>query len=529
MNWTRRGLSLFSLFICSSMLAVAIAPQHADASSESAKLSNIKEVIASAGFWGGSSFALGKEGTVWAWGSNYSGQFANGTAGPEGWTITPHRLTALEHTKQLVIGNGYNMALKENGTVTVWGGFNKETTEEPGTQNKVLLPQPVNGLTEVVQITAGVSGSLALKKDGSLMQWEMPKTSSVGYSTLPSAFKVNGITGVQNIESGIFHAAIKENGTLWIWNGNSNSDQSDKSKMSETPIPVPNLYHVKTMDLEGDSLIALTDSGSVWTTVGDWSTPSGISIRKMTGLTGIVSIQTGNGLNLVRNRKGEYWIWKSGTPMQGLQKITALSGLSKLTLDLNGLVGIKKDGTVWSWRQNYTAEKLTFTVPKQIKGLKSPLSFATGENSKYAVLNNGTVAAWGTNMFGQLGISALDSRPFTPSPVLKPVTLLINGRSIDTEQSPIFKDGYVLVPIRPVAEALGYSVIWDGITKLIKDGKPSILIQNDEISIEGGPSYILKQSSLNVSYTLLVPINALSKVMGISAKWDNDRYQLTLE
>ncbi|MCL6603614.1 MAG: hypothetical protein K6T94_12120 [Paenibacillus sp.] len=519
MDWTRRGLSLFSLFICSSMLAVAITPQHADASSESAKLSNIKEVIASAGFWGGSSFALGKEGSVWAWGSNYSGQFANGTAGPEGWTITPHRLTALEHTKQIVIGYGYNMALKEDGTVTVWGGFKKETTEEPGTQNKVLLPQSIGGLTEVVQITAGVSGSLALKKDGSLMQWEMPETSSVGYPTLPSAFKVNGITDVQRIESGMFNAALKENGTLWIWNGNSNS----------TPIPVPNLYHVKTMDVEGDSLIALTDSGSVWATVGDWSTPSGISIRKMTGLTGIVSIQTGNGLNLVQNRKGEYWIWKSGTPLQGLQKITALRGLSKLTLDLNGLVGIKKDGTVWSWRQNYTTEKLTFIVPKQIKGLQSPLSFATGEDSKYAVLKNGTVAAWGTNMFGQLGISALDSRPFTPSPVLKPVDLLVNGKSIDSVQPPIFKDGYVLVPIRPVAEELGYSVIWDGSTKLIKDGKSSILIKNDQISIEGGPSYVLKQPSLEVSYTLLVPINALSKVMGISAKWDSDRYQLTLE
>ncbi|QWU13537.1 hypothetical protein [Paenibacillus sophorae] len=86
-----------------------------------AKLSGIKEIAAEPGFWGGSAFALGIDGTVWSWGSNYSGQFANGTAGPANWSNAPHRVAGLEGTKKLVLGGNYYMALNQNGTVKAWG------------------------------------------------------------------------------------------------------------------------------------------------------------------------------------------------------------------------------------------------------------------------------------------------------------------------------------------------------------------------------------------------------------------------
>lgn len=85
-----------------------------------------------------------------------------------------------------------------------------------------------------------------------------------------------------------------------------------------------------------------------------------------------------------------------------------------------------------------------------------------GENSKYAVLKDGTAVAWGTNRFGQLGISAVDSRPFTISPILKPVTVIVDGQKMDSAQSAIFMDGSVKVPIRDVAESLGYTLSLEG-------------------------------------------------------------------
>ncbi|OMD78745.1 hypothetical protein [Paenibacillus odorifer] len=121
MHLFSRKLRLFSLLVCSSLVTALSVPQVISAAPSPGKLGGIKEIVASPGFWGGSSFAVGTDGNVWSWGSNVFGQFANGTAGPEGWTITPHRIAGLEHTKQLAIGEAYYVALNEDGTVNGLG------------------------------------------------------------------------------------------------------------------------------------------------------------------------------------------------------------------------------------------------------------------------------------------------------------------------------------------------------------------------------------------------------------------------
>lgn len=534
MNLFSRKLKAFSLAICSVIVATLFFPQGMSAATSTGKLSGIKEIVASSGFWGGSSFALGKDGTVWVWGSNVFGQFANGTAGPEGWTITPGRIPALDHTKQLVIGSrGYYLALKEEGTVTVWGDYpnhSSELTENGslGRQRKVLLPQAISGMTDVVTITSGSHNTLALKKDGSVLQWVSPERAQ-SVPELPAATKVKGLSGVKWIGSGDYHAAIKDNGTLWLWAANQ---QSHPEGITVDPRPIKDLYHVKSVSMSGSSLAALTESGSVWTTISNENN-NFITMKKMKGLSDIVSIQTKNGLNVAKNKKGEYWVWKADTLLKDLQKITAVNQISKLSLDLDGLVAVKKDGTVWTWQRNSSIENtLGFTQPKQIKGLRDPLSFAMGENSKYAVLKDGTAVAWGTNMFGQLGISALDSRPFTVSPVLKPVAVIVNGKKVDSIQPAIFLDGSVRVPLRDVAESLGYTLSWNGNLKLSKVGKDGstkeIIYSEDKFINHDGSSIMLQPRAINVSYTLLVPAAALAKALGASAEWDSNLYQLTL-
>lgn len=116
-------------------------------------------------------------------------------------------------------------------------------------------------------------------------------------------------------------------------------------------------------------------------------------------------------------------------------------------------------------------------------------------------------------MFGQLGISALDSRPFTVSPILKPVTVIVDGKKIDSAQSAIFLDGSVRVPIREVAENLGYTLSWDGDMTFSKEGK----------------KIIFKEGAIKVSYASLVPAAALAKALGVTANWNSKLYQLTIQ
>jgi hypothetical protein len=523
MNKFSGKLRLFSLVICFAVIAVVSIPQATSAAVPSvAKLSGIKEIVASPGFWGGSSFAVGTDGSVWTWGSNVFGQFANGTAGPEGWTITPHRVAALDHTKQLVIGSGYYLALKEDGTVTGWGDYlNKSATVAgnwvSGKQHELPVPQTIAGLTDVVSISSGLYSTLALRKDGSLLQWKTPEFTNDGYNELPSVTEVQGLTGVKWTSSSDVHAAIKDNGTLWVWS-------------TKMPTPIKDVYHVKSASLDGSSLLALTESGNVWATVSSsGGGPTGITMKKMGGLSGIVSVQTKNGFNLVSNKKGEYWVWKANTDQPKPQRITVINSIAKLTLDLGGFVAIKKDGTVWTWgTQNVSENNWSFTQPKQIKGLQNPVSFAKGENSKYALLKDGTAVAWGTNMFGQLGISALDSRPFTISPILKPVSLIVNGKKIDSVQSAIYLEDSVRVPLRDVAEALGYTLSWDGDIKLSKAGK-EIRYSERAFVLGDGTSINVQPEAIKVSYTSLVPAVALAKALGASLEWNSTLYQLTLQ
>ncbi|MFE4711750.1 stalk domain-containing protein [Paenibacillus sp. NPDC056722] len=534
MKLSRSKSLMLSVVLCVALLWVPI-PQAVGAAEvpSTAKLSNIKKIVASPGFWGGNAFALGQDGTVWAWGSNVYGQFANGVASPEGWTITPHRLAFLDHTKDLVLGRGYYLALKQDGTVTAWGRFKKKDSATlTGKSVEVLLPQNVSGLTDVVALSSGTDSALAVKKDGTVWEWNSPADSETGYTSLPAAVKVPGLSGVKWVGSERYHAALKDNGTLWVWGTGA---QDDNTGLPKAPTPVSGLYNVKSAVFNGDSLVVLTASGAVWSSVGGWNSsnfgiPSyPIKFQKMSSLSGITSIDTNGFINLVQNQKGEYWIWGAGSNQKSLQKITSPSNIARLELNLNGFAAVRKDGTVWTWGHMYAADgQLSFTQPRQIKGLQAPVSFATGENSKYAVMKDGTVAAWGTNMFGQLGISALDSRPFTVSPLLKPVTLIIDGQMLEPLQPPIFREGRVLVPLRDVAQSLGYTIgSVGGIMTLTKDGK-EVVLQDGNYKLGNGRTIPMGESIL-VSYTSMVPAAQLAQALGFTAKWEGSSYTLTLQ
>ncbi|NUU64273.1 stalk domain-containing protein [Paenibacillus agri] len=363
-------------------------------------------------------------------------------------------------------------------------------------------------------------------------EWNSPADSETGYTTLPAAVKVPGLSGIKWVGSESYHAALKDNGTLWVW---GTGGQEDNTGLPKTPTPVSSLYNVKSVVFNGDSLVALTNSGAVWSSVGGWkSSDSGvpgypIKLQKMSSQSGIISIETNGMFNLVQNQKGEYWIWRAGSNQKLLQKIISLSNIARLELNLDGFAAVRKDGTVWTWGYKYAADgQLSFTQPRQIKGLHAPVSFATGENSKYAVLKDGTVAAWGTNMFGQLGISALDSRPFTVSPLLKPVTLIIDGQTVEPLQPPVFKEGRVLVPLRDVAQSLGYTIgSVGGIMTLTKDGNV-VALQDGNYELGNGRILPMGEG-IKVSYTSMVPAAQLAQALGFATRWEGSLYSLTLQ
>jgi hypothetical protein len=107
------------------------------------------------------SLALRSDGTVVGWGLNNSGQ-ATGSA-----SINPDRASGvvkidgqvLSNVVAVAAGSHFSLALKSDGTVVEWGN------------NVFGQTSMLAGLSNVVAIAAEGDNSLALKRDGSVVGW----------------------------------------------------------------------------------------------------------------------------------------------------------------------------------------------------------------------------------------------------------------------------------------------------------------------------------------------------------------------
>jgi alpha-tubulin suppressor-like RCC1 family protein len=94
------------------------------------------------------SLALKADGTVWGWGNNLSGQLGNGTWQP--YHYTPVKALNLTDVEAVTAGDSHSMAVKRDGTVWTWG-YNLSGQLGSGTDGTTLMyrntPEQVMGLS----------------------------------------------------------------------------------------------------------------------------------------------------------------------------------------------------------------------------------------------------------------------------------------------------------------------------------------------------------------------------------------------
>jgi alpha-tubulin suppressor-like RCC1 family protein len=193
------------------------------------------------------STALKDDGTVWAWGYNFYGQLGDNTItnrytpvqvlGPEGSGYLTN-ITAIS------AGSSHSMALKDDGTVWVWGyndygRLGDNTTTNRRTPVQVLGPGGSGYLTNITAIS-GASHSMALKDDGTVWAWGNNSNGKIG-SEIIDIFRtpnkvIKGfyfddlLTNITAISSGSSHSlALKDDGTVWVWGYNGNGQLGDNT------------------------------------------------------------------------------------------------------------------------------------------------------------------------------------------------------------------------------------------------------------------------------------------------------------
>ena len=108
-------------------------------------------------------------------------------------------------------------------------------------------------------------------------------------------------------------------------------------------------------------------------------------------------------------------------------------------------------------------------------------------------------------------ISAVDST----------ISVTVDGTAVDfPDQKPIIRNDRTLVPIRFIAESLGYDVEWDSIENaaVIDDGRVKLWIGTDKAELDG-ELVTLDTSSVLVNDRTMVPLRAVAETLDCTVDW----------
>ena len=261
-----------------------------------ANLNNVVDVVLNEG-WG---MALLDDGTVAAWGNS---------GGVSQLPVGLNSVVAISG------GPSHGLALKADGTVVAWGFYYNV--------GSAYVPA---GLNQVVSIAAAYNADFAIKADGTIVSW-----GRAGEPLLAVPNNASPAIGVESCPADYVLLALRSGGSVVGWGSNQNS---------QLTIPIGAGGGVKQISVGNHHVLALKDNGTV---VG-W----GVNLRdELTGIsdaTGIAEVRAGANISLARRTDGTVF----GTGINGFAALTAAQGLE----DVLRLANMKSDSAaavVRSW------------------------------------------------------------------------------------------------------------------------------------------------------------------------------------
>ncbi|MBY0084777.1 copper amine oxidase N-terminal domain-containing protein [Brevibacillus brevis] len=120
--------------------------------------------------------------------------------------------------------------------------------------------------------------------------------------------------------------------------------------------------------------------------------------------------------------------------------------------------------------------------------------------------------------------AAAATAPGAPKAVQNAVKVEYNKKQIAfPDQAPIITQGRTLVPIRPIAESLGFEVKWNEQTRTvtINKGKDNIrLVVTQKIANKNGQTINLDVPAQIVNKRTVVPVRFIAEALSYKVEWD---------
>ncbi|WP_032122641.1 cohesin domain-containing protein [Clostridium amazonitimonense] len=211
------------------------------------------------------SIALREDGTVWVWGKNDYGQLDSSTTED---VLLPKKVEGLPLISKVRAGNRFSVVLDVTGSVWMWG-YNPSGQFGDIEEKFSLKPEFVNGLRNIADIKVGEFHTLALDKDGEVYSFGVNKQGQLGdgtYNTKYKPFKINGLNGIKEITAyGNSSGAVGFNGKAYVWGegevseiGSSNYPKGicfSKEMLSEGEIYLDNIGSVDSLSITTNNII----------------------------------------------------------------------------------------------------------------------------------------------------------------------------------------------------------------------------------------------------------------------------------
>ncbi len=369
---------------------------------------------------GSSSYAMRADGTMWAWGSNLTGQLGDGTTANR---ASPTQIA--NNIRQIGAGNNHAVALRSDGALLSWG--------DSFASARILTPTVVGqGFTQVV---AGSAGTVAMKADGSV--WGMGLNDASQYGAEPRVVLLpkQFATGAVSIAIGGENAGyVDASGTVWISGANGSGQLGVGTAVNKTsPVLIGTGFASVATSAAGATVLAVKTDGTLWA----WGANRNSLLGNGTFLDSPKPIQIGSnndyrsvavgGIHAMAiKRNGDLFAWGSNVfGATGLGAAIRLAqvpelvdrGYSAVAAGSLHTLALKSNGELYSFGANGNGQLgvasnenctgsavVACSTTRRLVGA-SFASIAAGTLHSAAIKSDGSLWMWGDNSAGQLGVS----------------------------------------------------------------------------------------------------------------------------
>ena len=215
---------------------------------------------------GESGIALRRDGTVLSFG---------------GSPLASKQIPGLQNIKDISYSGGFGLALDKAGNVWSWGLSDYPLISGVlGRKTHPLQAEKVNGLSDIVSISAEMASALAVKKDGTVWVWgsnQWAQLANGRKSDMPNRgassqvyFQPQKVAGISNAVSAVPGTALHSmvlmrDGTMRVW-GNNQVRQAGIGQGDDylTKPATPKISGVKSAFIKGMDSFAIRNDHTLW-------------------------------------------------------------------------------------------------------------------------------------------------------------------------------------------------------------------------------------------------------------------------